>query len=161
MIARRASYWHTSAPPFAIRCARVHSVDSQHLLTFALLQNTGTDEKVLVLDTLAIHVIRKIEDSTIISYHPNTEGSITSSCGLHARFRLAGKSVYWQDICKKSKDPTFLLLVILWHAVYAWDEALGMLYTHICYLVSLLSSSSRGTQHVRQYSRYDYFSRRA
>lgn len=34
-----------------------------------------------------------------------------------------------------SPDPTFVLLTYLWHAMYAWDEALENLYTHICTLV--------------------------
>jgi len=35
---------------------------------------------------------------------------------------------------QKSSDPTFVLLTFLWHAMYAWDEALENLYTHICTL---------------------------
>jgi hypothetical protein len=38
-----------------------------------------------------------------------------------------------------SNDPTFVLLTFLWHAMYAWDEALEILYTHICTLVRLFT----------------------
>ncbi len=33
--------------------------------------------------------------------------------------------------------PTFLLLIFVWHAMYAWDEALQHLYEHICVLVRI------------------------
>jgi hypothetical protein len=44
--------------------------------------------------------------------------------------------VYWQKIFQDSPDPTFLLLTFVWHAMYAWDEALEDLYAHIGQLVS-------------------------
>jgi len=46
-----------------------------------------------------------------------------------------GESVYWQKIFEQSKDPTFVFLAILWYALYAWDESLDHLYTHINWLV--------------------------
>jgi len=46
-----------------------------------------------------------------------------------------GQSVYWQNIFQKSPDPTFIFLTFIWHALYAWDEALENLYDHICYMV--------------------------
>jgi hypothetical protein len=51
-------------------------------------------------------------------------------------FEISGQSVYWQSIFQKSPDPTFVLLTFVWHAMYAWDEALEDLYEHICSLVS-------------------------
>jgi hypothetical protein len=48
-----------------------------------------------------------------------------------------GQSVYWQKIFQDSPDPTFVLLAFIWHAMYAWDEALEDLYAHICHLVSV------------------------
>ena len=33
-------------------------------------------------------------------------------------------------------DPTFVLLSFFWYAVYAWDESLEGLYSHVCELVS-------------------------
>lgn len=49
-----------------------------------------------------------------------------------------GQSVYWQSMFQKSVDPTFVLLTFIWHAIYAWDEALENLYQHICSLVSFV-----------------------
>jgi len=49
-----------------------------------------------------------------------------------------GQSVYWQNIFKKYKDPTFVLLAFIWHTLYAWDEALEHLYAHICKIVSIV-----------------------
>jgi len=96
----------------------------------------GDDENTLLLDVLDLHMIRNLKTSTIISYHADPEWRMTSARDLHGRFRLIGDSVYWQDIFARSKDPTFLLVAILWHALYAWDEALEVLYSHVCYLVS-------------------------
>ena len=39
---------------------------------------------------------------------------------------------------QKSQDPTLVLLTFIWHAMYAWDEALENLYEHICSLVSFV-----------------------
>jgi len=50
--------------------------------------------------------------------------------------KLVGRSVYWQIVVRKSKDPTFVFLAILWSALYAWDEALESLYEHFCWLES-------------------------
>ena len=50
-------------------------------------------------------------------------------------FPIPGQSVYWQHMFQKSPDPTFVFLTFIWHALYAWDEALENLYEHICYLV--------------------------
>lgn len=38
---------------------------------------------------------------------------------------------------RRSYDPTFALLILLWHALYSWDEALEQLYEHICSMVRL------------------------
>ncbi|KAF8892905.1 hypothetical protein BD779DRAFT_1467977 [Infundibulicybe gibba] len=53
---------------------------------------------------------------------------------LHFGTVKQGQSVYWQSIFKNSPDPTFVLLCYVWHAMYAWDEALEHLYSHICLL---------------------------
>lgn len=47
---------------------------------------------------------------------------------------FSGRSAYWQKMISATSDPTFLLLTFLWHALYAWDEALENLYSHICSL---------------------------
>jgi hypothetical protein len=48
---------------------------------------------------------------------------------------LKGQSVYWQKMLAKAKDPTFLLLIFIWQAAYAWDEALQQLNEYIVQLV--------------------------
>jgi hypothetical protein len=71
----------------------------------------------------------------MISYHPDHEWRMTTARDLQSRVRLIGESVYWQHIFRKSKDSTFLLVAILWHSMYAWDQALETLYSHISSLV--------------------------
>jgi len=58
----------------------------------------------------------------------------TTAPYLHERIRFAGQSVYWQSMFQKSPDPTLVLLIFIWHTIYAWDEALEHLYEHICWL---------------------------
>ena len=82
-------------------------------------------------------MIRSPLGSTIISYHPDPEWRTTSAKVLHSRIKLAGDSVYWQNIFRKASDPTFILLTILWHCLYTWDQALEELYKHISWLVRL------------------------
>lgn len=117
-----------------------------------------TGGRQLVLDLLSVHLIRKRNGSVLISYHPNTKDTpITTAPYLHERIRFAGKwstcrapfsdvtqnwfpllgqSVYWQSIFQNSPDPTFVLLTFIWHTIYAWDEALEVLYGYICAIVS-------------------------
>ncbi|KAJ8580628.1 hypothetical protein M405DRAFT_33742 [Rhizopogon salebrosus TDB-379] len=102
----------------------------------------------LSMDLLAIHMIREVETSTIISYHPKSMSTRcqTSAKRLHSLILLVGESVYWQDIFSKSKDPTFLLLAMLWYALYAWDESLESLDNYVTSLVSgILKSPSERT----------------
>ncbi|KAG2065410.1 hypothetical protein BDR04DRAFT_1174855 [Suillus decipiens] len=84
----------------------------------------------LFIDLLAIHMVRGVRTSTVISYHPDSTWCRTSAKRLHSLMHLAGGSVYWQKVFAKSKDPTFLFLAILWYALYAWDESLELLYNH-------------------------------
>src|SRR5882762_1319268 len=90
-----------------------------------------------MLDEMAIHMVRQPTSSTIISYHAKADWYTTTAQELHKLVRLAGQSVYWSKIFQKSNDPTFMLLIILWHAIYSWDEALSSLYTHVQSLVSV------------------------
>jgi hypothetical protein len=118
---------------------------------------THKARKMLILDLLSVHLIRKAHGSTIISYHHELDDHRTTTAQyLHERIRFAGmflftllecpndiyhsagQSVYWQSIFQKSSDPTFVLITFLWHALYAWDEALENLYKHICSLVRAL-----------------------
>lgn len=75
--------------------------------------------------------------STIISYHPSSELQRTSAKRLQSLVQRTGDSVYWSNIFKRSKDPTFHLVAILWYALYEWDEAFEVLY---CYINSLVRS---------------------
>ncbi|KAG1838363.1 hypothetical protein DFJ58DRAFT_814163, partial [Suillus subalutaceus] len=81
---------------------------------------------VILLDLLAIHMVRSEDSSTIISYHPSSSFRRPSPKKLH--------SLVYQ-IFAQSEDPTFLFLAILWYALYAWDQAFESLYTHINWLV--------------------------
>jgi hypothetical protein len=89
----------------------------------------------LFIDLLAIHMVRDVKENTIISYHPESTWNRTSAKHLHSLIQLVGESVYWKKIFHQSKDPTFLLLAILWYALYAWDESLDLLYRHVGELV--------------------------
>jgi hypothetical protein len=101
-----------------------------------------SNNRLLVLDLLSVHLIRNINGSTIISFHPSLELPTTTASLLHERIRFAGQSVYWQSIFQKSPDPTFVLLTFVWHAMYAWDEAVENLYDHICSLETRVIETS-------------------
>lgn len=102
-----------------------------------------SSRRTLVLDLLSVHLIRNVEGSTIISYHPSIKNHPTTEASyLHDRIRFAGQSVYWQIIFQKCPDPTFVLLTFVWHALYAWDEALQHLYNHICWLETKVLTTS-------------------
>ncbi|KAG6907533.1 hypothetical protein DXG01_008569 [Tephrocybe rancida] len=101
-----------------------------------------SERRILVLDLLSVHLIRNVEGSTIISFHPTIDHPTTTASWLRDRIRYAGQSVYWQSIFQKSPDPTFVLLTFVWHALYAWDEALEHLYNHICWLETKVISTS-------------------
>ncbi|KIM41617.1 hypothetical protein M413DRAFT_72019 [Hebeloma cylindrosporum] len=101
-----------------------------------------SNNRLLVLDLLSVHLIRNVNGSTIISFHPSLNLPTTTARFLHERIRFAGQSVYWQNIFQKSPDPTFVLLTFVWHAMYAWDEALENLYEHICSLETRVIETS-------------------
>ena len=86
----------------------------------------------LFIDLLAIHMVRDVETSTIISYH-------RESTWCHIRkappLAHAARWVYWQNIFSNTEDPTFLVLAILWYALHSWDESFGFLYNHVNKLV--------------------------
>jgi len=52
--------------------------------------------------------------------------------------------VYWNKIFASTinSDPTFVLLSILWYALYAWDESFDNLYIHICSLEARVMSTN-------------------
>lgn len=55
---------------------------------------------------------------------------------MYKRVHTAGQGVYWGRIWRDSDDPTFMLLVFMWHALYAWDEAMDALFDSILTSVS-------------------------
>ncbi|KAF8516402.1 hypothetical protein JB92DRAFT_2267729 [Gautieria morchelliformis] len=113
------------------------------------LEGNSGDNFLLILDLLALHMVRTNSgSSTIISYHPPSQWKTTSAKSLYARVYLAGQSVYWRNIFKKSSDPTFVLLATLWYALYAWDEAFETLWEHICQLELRVISTKK--LHVTQ-----------
>ncbi|KAG1888186.1 hypothetical protein F4604DRAFT_1877351 [Suillus subluteus] len=81
-------------------------------------------EYVLLIDLLAIHMIREKNSSTIITYHPALRDRTTAE-RLHQVMERAGG------------NPTFFFLAILWYALYAWDEAFEVLYNRIKDLISV------------------------
>ncbi|KAG9311757.1 hypothetical protein JVU11DRAFT_8000 [Chiua virens] len=89
------------------------------------------ENKVLMQDLLSLHIIRNTTTSTMISYHPHLKFYASSANRLQSLVKRTGDSVYWANIFKGSKDPTFLLLAILWYALYAWDEAFELLGRYI------------------------------
>ena len=48
------------------------------------------DKRLLVLDLLSVHLVRNINGSTIISYHPSMNIPATTAKFLHERIRFAG-----------------------------------------------------------------------
>ena len=91
--------------------------------------------KIILQDLLSLHMVRKTTTSTIISYHPSLQG--TSAKRLQSLAQRTGDSVYWSKNFKRSKDPTILLLAMLWYALYAWDEAFEVLCSYINAIVRL------------------------
>jgi len=106
------------------------TIDTQAPLTLR------SSDRILLLDLLAIHMVRRQHGSTIITFHPSPEWKSTSARYLQSRVRYAGESVYWQTVLTRSRDPTLVLICMLWYALYAWDESLENLYSHLCYLES-------------------------
>lgn len=94
---------------------------------------------VLVQDLLAVHMVRHVESSTIISYHPRQR---TSAKRLQSLIHRTGKSVYWSKMFKTSSDPTLLLLAYLWYVLYAWDETFEELYKYITWLETQVLSTN-------------------
>ncbi|KAH7929174.1 hypothetical protein BV22DRAFT_1125947 [Leucogyrophana mollusca] len=106
------------------------SIDTQ-----ASLPLSSTDH-VLLTDLIAIHMVRSVSSSTILSYHPGVCSERTSARLLHSLILRVSQSVYWDKIFRASNDPTFVLVAILWYALYSWDEAFEKMYEHINWLES-------------------------
>ncbi|KDQ10147.1 hypothetical protein BOTBODRAFT_190632 [Botryobasidium botryosum FD-172 SS1] len=123
-----------STPDMLPRVYSTRLNESEHIDTRAPLV-LHSNNTILHLDLLAIHMVRNADTSTVISYHPESDWC-TSAEELWTRLKLVGRSVYWQLIVRGSKDPTFIFLAIMWSALYAWDEALEKLSEHFCQLES-------------------------
>ncbi|KIJ45141.1 hypothetical protein M422DRAFT_207377 [Sphaerobolus stellatus SS14] len=109
--------------------------------------NKESRNYLLTLDLLSIHLVRG-QKNTIITYRPRSDPHITSAQSLHSRVYLAGQSVYWTKIFQVSKDPTFVLLAMLWYALYAWDQSLELLWEYISQLeLHVLKSNSINFTH--------------
>ena len=63
-------------------------------LLFLVLTRKFPDQRLLVLDLLSVHLVRNINGSTIISYHPTMNIPATTAKFLHERIRFAG--VCWR-----------------------------------------------------------------
>lgn len=81
---------------------------------------------------LAVLLVRVPHQETLVTVHP---GPIPHSARtLQDRIFMAGKGIYWGNLMRRTPDPIFVLLLVMWSALYAWDEAMEVLYTHITYL---------------------------
>ncbi|KAG6841075.1 hypothetical protein C0991_002168 [Blastosporella zonata] len=112
-----------------------HKPPDQIIDTQAPLYIRSTD-RILLPDLLSLHMVRSHMNSTIISYHPGQEHRSTTAASLHSRLHAAGHSVYWSSMFAQYDDPTFVFLSLLWYALYAWDETLEVLYSHLCWVES-------------------------
>ena len=93
-------------------------------------------DQTLVVDLLAVHLTRDDTESIIVSILGESKYWLTTSAEeMKERVLLAAKGVYWQNLLKQTQDPTFMLLIFVWHALYATDEAFDVLFEHILYLV--------------------------
>ncbi|KAF8653628.1 hypothetical protein AX16_003780 [Volvariella volvacea WC 439] len=121
--------------------ASLDTVAEQKIDTYAPLL-LGSNKKVLFPDLLAVHLVRNDNGHTMISYHPKDDDSKNNEAKhLRDRVILAGESVYWRHIFPQDRrDPNYWLLILLWFVLYAWDESLDELYSHICYLVRRLTT---------------------
>ncbi|KAG2130870.1 hypothetical protein DEU56DRAFT_954249 [Suillus clintonianus] len=145
----RTAPWEKTAAPSQnknIYCGE-KATDTQESLRLRSVRSPA--EKYLLQDLLALHMIRSSDPSgsTIISYHPGAQWKRTTAERLKSLIHKVGESVYWQKIFEQSKDPTFVFLAILWYALYAWDESLEHLYTHMNWLETngLLTNDSHLT----------------
>jgi len=96
---------------------------------------------------LAVLVVRAEGNHTLITVHP---GPVPHSARTLAhRLMAAGQGVYWGNLISRAHDPVFMLLIVMWSAIYAWDEAMTSLYTHVTHLeASALVSGLREIEQV-------------
>ncbi|EGN97184.1 hypothetical protein SERLA73DRAFT_183829 [Serpula lacrymans var. lacrymans S7.3] len=121
------------------------SIDSHEIIDTQSPLFLRSSRHILMLDLLSLHMVRSTTSSTIISYHPDSDSHRTGAEQMEVLLYSIGKSVYWQNVLSKTSDPTFVLLSILWYALYAWDESFEILYAHI----NILESSVITTNEMR------------
>jgi hypothetical protein len=96
---------------------------------------------------LAVFVVRATDNNTLITLHP---GPVHHSARtLQKRLMAAAQGVYWKSLLSRAPDPVFLLLIVMWSAIYAWDEAMSALYTHVTHLEArVIRSTLPEIEHV-------------
>ncbi|KAJ6604871.1 hypothetical protein B0H10DRAFT_2077766 [Mycena sp. CBHHK59/15] len=72
---------------------------------------------------------RLYRTSTIICCLPTSDISLCHT--LREWFAEANKEAIWKHIFETSKNPTFVVLPVLWYTIYAWSDALWNVYEYI------------------------------
>ncbi|KIJ63186.1 hypothetical protein HYDPIDRAFT_58622, partial [Hydnomerulius pinastri MD-312] len=121
---------NVGVPPSPLK----QTTPNAHVVDYRMPLLLHSTNHVLLQDLLAIHMVRSSTSSTIISHHPKVEVQNGSAQRLQLLVLKAGDSAYWSEVFAKSKDPTFVILVIFWYALYGWDEAFEVLSPHINWL---------------------------
>ena len=101
------------------------SSNAPYLSLTTATAGSSSPAKILISDLLTLHMVCSPKSSTLITYHPPSE---TRGMTLHAHICYAGASVYWSKLYAQAADPTFVVVVMLWYALYAWDQSLKTLY---------------------------------
>jgi hypothetical protein len=76
--------------PFALHSSKLYPT---LFASYNHINATSKDNRLLVLDLLSVHLIRNINGSTIISFHPSLNLPTTTAPFLHERIRFAGELV--------------------------------------------------------------------
>lgn len=131
-----------SSSSLSVTSGRAPLEDSNQIIDTQASLPLLPSEWVLVHDLLAVHMVRHVESSSIISYHPRQR---TSAKRLHALIQRTSNSVYWSKMFKASSDPTLLLLTYLWYVLYAWDET----FEELCKYISWLETQVLNTNDIQ------------
>ena len=81
---------------------------------------------------LAVHLIRAEDHQTLITLHPSPAKGIART--MQDRIFMASNGIYWGRLMRENNDPIFVVLIVMWSALYVWDEAMEVLYSHITQL---------------------------
>ncbi|KAF7344446.1 hypothetical protein MSAN_01926000 [Mycena sanguinolenta] len=108
----------------------------------------------LELDLLGFYMISSVQKSVIVVYYPKNNFQfdiLNQHCQWTARMY---QEAYWKTIFESPEkaDRTVLIFPVLWWVVYAWSDALGMLYLYLDNLENkvLASPSIKLTQEFHQ-----------